>query len=178
MFHRTRALAIALAATFAISSVALAVVTFDPATGTGFVGKGDVQTLLGLNNRQMQAVHPNIDFVYVATATYTFDCEWWTGPDHNLRRHENTKEARTDINANIASDSRKTGQWTGWHLNGYEGGGTANPVAEPTDADCGAEGNEMKSIVPDSIVLVEGSQTGGLFAFYKTDAATLYGPLL
>lgn len=31
-----------------------AAVTFDPATGTGFVGKGDVQTALGYNNAQLQ----------------------------------------------------------------------------------------------------------------------------
>jgi hypothetical protein len=31
-----------------------AAVTFDPATGTGFVGKGDVQSALGYNNTQLQ----------------------------------------------------------------------------------------------------------------------------
>ena len=37
------------------ASSASASVKFDPATGTGFVGKGDVQTVLGgLNNNDIQ----------------------------------------------------------------------------------------------------------------------------
>lgn len=32
---------------------ALATVTFDPGTGTGFVGKGDVQNAFGWNNAQL-----------------------------------------------------------------------------------------------------------------------------
>lgn len=37
-----------------LATVAIAAVTFDPVTGTGFVGKGDVQTAFGWNNQQLQ----------------------------------------------------------------------------------------------------------------------------
>jgi hypothetical protein len=36
------------------ASVALAAVTFNPMTGEGFVGKGDVQLIYGWNNQQLQ----------------------------------------------------------------------------------------------------------------------------
>jgi hypothetical protein len=45
----------ALAAMVMIAGPASAVVTFDPATGTGFVGKGDVQSAFNLNNAKLQA---------------------------------------------------------------------------------------------------------------------------
>ena len=38
---------------FAVA-IASASVTFNPATGTGFVGKGDVQLAYGWNNKQLQ----------------------------------------------------------------------------------------------------------------------------
>ena len=44
----------AAAATVFISAAALASVTFDPNTGTGFVGKGDIQVPMGWNNKQLQ----------------------------------------------------------------------------------------------------------------------------
>jgi opacity protein-like surface antigen len=37
-----------------ISTAAVAAVTFDPATGTGFVGKGDIQLAFGWNNKAAQ----------------------------------------------------------------------------------------------------------------------------
>jgi hypothetical protein len=55
--RKTRiAFAVATATTGALlaASPANAAVTFDPATGTGFVGKGDVQTALKYNNTQLQ----------------------------------------------------------------------------------------------------------------------------
>ena len=155
------AIALALAAMLVASTAAIAAVTFDPAAGTGFVGKGDVQTAFGLKNSEMQAQHTNVTFNYVASATYEFECEWFTGPDRNRKHHTNTKDAVTQVNAGVDAQSRKTGQWTGWNLLGYLGGGP-NPVAEPTDADCGAEGTEMKTIVPGSVTTI--SESGGLVA--------------
>ncbi len=43
-------------------TVAFAAVTFDPATGTGFVGKGDVQLIYGWNNKQLQDNAANVQF--------------------------------------------------------------------------------------------------------------------
>jgi hypothetical protein len=158
-----RAASFALVGLGLIATQAAAIVTFDPTTGTGFVGKGDVQTAFGWNNAKMQREHEEIKFKYVASTTYAFDCEWYTGPDRNRTRHENTKTAATNVDAKIASESRKTGQWTGWNLRGYAGGAPNQP-AEPTDADCGAEGNEMKTIVPGSVEV--SASTGRLLAIH------------
>lgn len=46
---------------------AAASVTFDPSTGTGFVGKGDLQTPWGWNNQKMQIEALNITFSYNST---------------------------------------------------------------------------------------------------------------
>ena len=47
-------LMVALAALALSATAAFAAVTFDPATGKGFVGKGDVQIAYNLNNKQIQ----------------------------------------------------------------------------------------------------------------------------
>ena len=153
---------LAVAMTALVGASAAFAYTMD-ADGKGFVGKGEVQTVLGFNNKQMQAAHTAVTFNYVASTTYEFDCEWDTGTK-NITHHVNTKEATTQVNAAVASDSRKTGQWTGWNLLGFSGG-AANPVAEPTDADCGAEGNAMKTIVPGSVELI--SSSGSLYAVHN-----------
>lgn len=58
----------ATAAVILTASAAGAAVTFDPATGTGFIGKGDVQTALGWNNKALQTAEANggIAFTYKA----------------------------------------------------------------------------------------------------------------
>ena len=160
---------LALAALIATSAVVRAEVTWTPEDG-GFVGKGDVQTLFGWNNATMQANHTSIEFELVMQAGYTFECEWWTGPSHNRRHHTNTKEIELDINATVESSSRRTGQYTGWNLG--PASGDAVSIDEPTDADCGAEGNDMKSIVPGSVEAVV-EDGGGLYAVFNGDRRLL-----
>ncbi|HSK25425.1 MAG TPA: hypothetical protein VK894_00765, partial [Jiangellales bacterium] len=46
--------------------VAQAAVTFDAATGEGFVGKGDVQLALGYNNKQLQDNAGSLEFAAVS----------------------------------------------------------------------------------------------------------------
>lgn len=55
----------------AFAGPASASVSIDPVTGAGFVGKGDVQTVLGLNNAQMQATL--VSFTMKSTTTQSFD---------------------------------------------------------------------------------------------------------
>jgi hypothetical protein len=69
--------------------------------GTGYVGKGEVQTLLGLNNKAMQAAHTAVTFKYVAATEVSFDCEWYTGPD-KVTRHQNTKTSTVAVDAVVA----------------------------------------------------------------------------
>lgn len=92
--------------------------------------------------------HEGITFRYVASTTYEFDCEWYIELTRNHTLHENTSSAATNMNVDIAAESQKSGQWTGTR-GGHKGAPTQ--PAEPTDTDCGTEGNEMKAIVPGSI---------------------------
>ena len=62
-----------------MASSAFAAVTFDPATGTGFVGKGDVQTAMGWNNAELQKNAENLKFTYVTETTYAVAVTWTTG---------------------------------------------------------------------------------------------------
>lgn len=120
--------------------------------GTGFVGKGEVQTLFGLNNKAMQSAHTSVSFSYEGTQTYEFDCEWDTGT-RNVTHHVNTKTVDRTVSATVASEDRKTGQWTGWNITL---GTVSGDAGEPNDSDCGSEGNQMKTVVPGSVTTVGG----------------------
>ena len=150
------------------ATAAFAAVTFDPATGLGFVGKGDVQTLLGLSNSQMQAVHTDVTFRYDATEAYTVTVEFDTGnPDQprSLKHHVITKEKSSTVSASIAASSRKTGQWTGWNLTGF---GVITETGDPLPSvgdEC-PNGN-LGTCVVTAVELDPSSSTGGLYAVYK-----------
>jgi hypothetical protein len=139
--------------------------------GTGFIGKGDVQAAFGWNNATMQQRHTAVTFSYELSVGYTFACEWWTGPDHNLTYHSNTKSKSTELTASLAADSRKTGQWTGWNIGDVPTGGAGAPDA-PVDADCGAVGNGMKSIVEGSVE-ASGDPAPALYAHWDTQTVRL-----
>lgn len=68
--------AVTVAGAAALAAVAYADVTFDPATGTGFVGKGDVQSAFGWNNKQLQnnATAGYVRFAYVEAITTIIEC--------------------------------------------------------------------------------------------------------
>jgi hypothetical protein len=160
---------LALAGVIATSAAALAAIEWTPENG-GFVGKGDVQSAFGWNNTGMQANYQAITFVYEASGGYSFECEWWTGPDHNRTHHANIKTVGLDVDAAIVSHARITGQFTGWDLEALDG--IAAATAYPENSDCGAVGNEMKSIVPGSIQAITGSG-GALYADFNGDRRLL-----
>jgi hypothetical protein len=114
---------VGIAVLLAVASIAYAAVTFDPTTGTGFAGKGDVQTVLGLNNAQIQAQAPSLVFTYVSTDTYEVVNAWATGNADNpvsLNSHTETVTTTVGVNAAVVYDSRKNsqGQVTGFNLTG------------------------------------------------------------
>jgi opacity protein-like surface antigen len=109
------------------ATAAFATVTFDPSTGTGFVGKGDVQVPWGWNNQKLQEEAENVDFYYesIESADYAVTCEWNTttgGPHPTTIHHVVT--THKDIEANVAFDSTKEtrknhqGYVTGFNLTG------------------------------------------------------------
>jgi hypothetical protein len=161
--------ALAVATCAAVGISAFAAVIVDNA-GVGFVGKGDIQNAFGWNNQQLQDNAGNLEFRYVATESATWECEWWSGPDHNIKHHTIDREIVTSISASVAFDARKNrqNQITGFNLNGFEG----DPVViGGTDEIGHCEGN--KTLVADSISygeshgdgVVEVSDGNGWIAF-------------
>ena len=117
---------------------ALATVTFNPTTGTGWVGKGDVQLAFNWNNQQMQKNVGGVTFTFVESTTYVITCEWTTGPVRNPTLHVQEKTKTVGVNGILDSTQRKNssgkdGPFTGWFLTGYgtlvtEGGNFTAPV--------------------------------------------------
>jgi hypothetical protein len=79
-----------------LGGVALATTTFNPATGTGFVGKGDVQTPWGWNDQTLQSQAINVSFFEVQNADYAATCEWDTGVIH-IVNHTITKSVSDTV---------------------------------------------------------------------------------
>jgi hypothetical protein len=113
-----------------ISSAAMALVTFDSTTGTGWVGKGDVQTAFGWNNKAAQDNVNNVAFSAQSEERYQVTCEWTTGPDHNRQTHDVSRPIVRAVSSTVGYEARKTGHWTGYNLTGY--GATVGGGAVPT----------------------------------------------
>src|SRR5688572_1529987 len=104
---------------------AYAAVTFDPATGIGFVGKGDLQTPWGWNDAKLQAEAPGVSFYYHSSATslYSAVCTWTTGEGKKGEKIHNVahnKEVVNVVSSSVACDLRKNGnnKVTGFNLMG------------------------------------------------------------
>lgn len=161
---------LAAAALLASTSYAFAIVTFDPATGAGFVGKGDVQLAFGWNNQQLQTNAGGVSFSYSVTQAYTAVCTWVTGEGtrgeqtHNVNHTESTQ-----VNDVVAFDARSRTQITGFTLKGFgttTSVGTEPRVGDPCPGNEGTDGT-WSSVTPN------GAPTGGLFVNYGTSSALL-----
>src|SRR5262245_61864548 len=108
----------------AMAAIASASVTID-ANGIGFVGKGDVQTALALNNAAMQTLVAanGVKFTYVKVDTYQVVNAWATGnPDKpvSLSSHTATVTTMATVNSDVAFDPRQgQKQYTGFNLKGF-----------------------------------------------------------
>jgi hypothetical protein len=108
-----------------LAQTSLATVTFDPDSGVGFVGKGDVQLALGLNNAQMQDQANYVVFTYEATDTYEVVNAWASGNPGNpvsLNYHTATVTTSVAVNCTVAYDPRQVKgqkQFTGFNLTGF-----------------------------------------------------------
>jgi len=106
--------------------------SFDPDTGTGFVGKGDVQLAYGWNNAQLQNNASGVSFRYDSVDSYDVTCEWFTGPTSNRKSHTVDHNKSTSVLSNINYEARKNSQnqITGFNLTGL-GSSTTTGGAEP-----------------------------------------------
>ena len=160
-----RKFAIAAAAALTItSSIAMATVTVD-ANGFGFVGKGDVQLAFGWNNAAAQKNVNAVSFHTESSAEYSAVCTFTTGEGTRGERiHNVTHNRSTAVLSSIASEARKTGQWTGYNLNGF---GAVTTSGDPVPVEGGAcMGNEGHDGVWTSVTEL-GSTGTGLFVTYN-----------
>jgi hypothetical protein len=111
-------ISLGVAACVAATFTAYAAVTFNPATGTGFVGKGDVQLAFGWNNKQLQDNAGSVAFqAFSETVT---EVSWVCTKDNDntqVRRRTTT----TSVQGVLASIARERNQVTGFILDGYDG---------------------------------------------------------
>ncbi len=162
--------AIALAA---VSTAAYATVTFDPATGTGFVGKGDVQLQFGWNDAALQRNASGVTFTYEVDEEYSYDCTFTIviGRDRVPTPQTVTRGAGYVVNAAIAYDSRKNaqGKITGFNLTGL---GSATGGSDPVPVEGGhCPGGPLSDGTISNVQLL--SATGGLVVHHGGSSAPL-----
>lgn len=164
----TAAAATAFAASLALAAPATAAVTFNPANGTGFVGKGDVQLAFGLNNSQLQTNADSVTFAAVSTIVTEVSWVCTNTRNESIQERERTTTTSTSgIVSAVTRDNKK--QVTGFNLKGYAG----VPLESST-----SEGNQLNSC-PTNWVLtpagdpVELSSTSTLTATLSGVTATL-----
>jgi hypothetical protein len=105
------------------ATVAFAAVTFDPVTGEGFVGKGEVQEAFGWNNRALQNNADDVQFRYVGTIVEVTDYSWTctnTSNDNTLERGRVVTET-TSLQGVFSHTARERNQITGFILDGWDG---------------------------------------------------------
>jgi hypothetical protein len=117
-----------------VVSPAMAAVTFDAATGTGFVGKGDVQLALNLNNKQLQDQASGLSFA--AVSTVVSERTWTCTNTNNENTQGREQTTTTSITGVVSAVARERNQITGFNLNGYDG----TPSTSSTTA-----GNQLNS---------------------------------
>jgi hypothetical protein len=107
------------------ATVAFAAVTFDPETGTGFVGKGEVQEAFGWNNRMLQQYADDVEFR--SASKVITEVSWICTNTNNDNIQERERTTTTSIAGLLETVARERNQVTGFILDGYDGdpvGGT------------------------------------------------------
>lgn len=117
------------AALLLTAGVALGMITFDPSTGTGFVGKGDVQLVYGWNDQQLQANAEAVEFRYQSTETVSWTCY----KDGDITKQDQTRTRTQGVNGDVLRELRKNGlgKVTGFNLTGWDGEATEVSAGPP-----------------------------------------------
>ena len=169
MFRKTAAAAVMGAGLLLAAAGSASAYTMDSA-GVGWVGKGEVQTAYGWNNKAMQDNVGGVTFAYDSTSTYEVVCEF----DNPGGHHVITNTKRSSVNAAVGSDARnnssgKQGPMTGWYLTGL-GAVTSTGGALPAVGD-GCPGNSGLGAI--ASVTQTGTGTGGLYALWSGQSRLL-----
>jgi hypothetical protein len=166
------AMGMALVAMLVGAGAVFAAVTFNPANGTGFVGKGDVQLAFNWNNNQLQQNAKDVTFSYNSTDTYDVTEEFDTGnPDKpkSINHHIITQDKSTTVNSSVTYDPRVRNQITGFNLTGKGTTTTSGSIPQVGDS-CP---NGFNCVVTD-VQLV--SSSGGLYAKYGGTSVLIWPP--
>ena len=139
MRRKLTILAVTAVSALTAAGIAAGAVTFDSTAGTGFVGKGDVQLALGLNNAGLQALG-NPAFEYQATSTTVTEVAWVCSNDRNENTQERERTTTTESSTQgvVSSIARVKNQITGFNLIGYDGDPDISSSSE-------TEGNPLNS---------------------------------
>jgi len=121
-------------AMFATAAYAAVTLDFNPETGEGFVGKGEVQEAFGWNNRVLQQNAAQVEFRY-AGETVT-EVSWICTNSNNDNIQERARTTSTKTEGVVSAEARERNQVTGFILAGYDG--------VPTGGDS-TEGNQLDS---------------------------------
>jgi hypothetical protein len=120
------------------AGVANAAITYDPATDTGFVGKGDVQYTYGWNNRALNDNAGSLKFARQdkLVEEWSWECRTVTNNGSIKEQEKKTKEisfTRTIV-SKVVRDNKK--QVTGFGLDGLAGA-AIKTIESPAEDDAG-----------------------------------------
>ena len=154
-FYRLWTLALALVVVGA--GIAFATWTFNPDTGTGFVGKGDVQLLFGWNNAQLQANAGSVQFR--ASSEVVTEVTWECTNANNDRIQERERTTTTTTQGVVSSTARVRNQITGFNLTGYSGTPTeSSTTGGPAVNSCPAGPWVLTTPAGDPVVVSESTE--------------------
>jgi hypothetical protein len=111
-----------------VAGMAFAAVTFDAETGTGFVGKGDVQLALNWNNKQLQDNADSLEFASVSEVVTEVSWTCTNTNNENTQLRERTTTTTTE--GVVSKVARERNQITGFNLTGYSGTPTSSSTTE------------------------------------------------
>jgi hypothetical protein len=111
-----------------VVSAVSAAVTFDAATGEGFVGKGDVQLVFGWNNKALQDNSGIVQFQAISEVVTEVSWTCTNTNNDNIQQRERT--TTTTIEGVVSHIARERNQITGFTLTGYSGTPTQSSEAE------------------------------------------------
>lgn len=124
---KVAAATLALTGLMSLAAPAMASVSFDPATGTGFVGKGDVQTIFSWSNKNLQDNASTVDFRVNSVTETSWTCTKVVvqGNDQvrEIVQQRSTETSTMGLITSVARENSKgkDGAVTGFYLTGYEG---------------------------------------------------------
>lgn len=134
-----------------LGSAPNAAITFDPETGNGFVGKGDVQAVyanegVNANNKWLQDNAGDVDFrAFSASGTeITWTCENDGSPPAQNKERTTTTTFQGLLTSVARENSKgKDGPVTGFNLNGWEGTPTSQTTTKGPKAPIWDEDTQM-----------------------------------